>query len=70
MSAGTGTTMSHAEFAALITQQTVYLMGISFMLGSLFTIFILLILDMMRAARENSEALNLPPELDDSRDAA
>jgi hypothetical protein len=39
-----------------IAQQTVYLMGISFMLGSLFTIFVLIILDMLRAARENSSA--------------
>jgi hypothetical protein len=31
-----------------ITQSTVYLMGISFILGSLFTIFLLLVLDFMR----------------------
>ena len=31
-----------------LAQQTIYLMGASFIIGSLFTIFILLILDMLR----------------------
>lgn len=46
-----------AEFGKNLAQQTVYLMGISFMLGSLFTIFVLIILDMLRAARESREEL-------------
>lgn len=36
------------DFMAQFTQQTIYLMGMCFILGSLFTIFILLILDMVR----------------------
>lgn len=31
-----------------ITQNTVYLMGASFVLGSLFTLFLLLVLDFIR----------------------
>lgn len=31
-----------------ITQNTIYLMGASFVLGSLFTLFLLLILDFVR----------------------
>jgi len=31
-----------------ITQSTIYLMGASFVLGSLFTLFLLLILDFVR----------------------
>ena len=45
------------ELAKELAQQTVYLMGISFLLGSLFTIFVLVILDMLRVARESREAL-------------
>lgn len=37
------------EFLLDISQNTIYLMGGSFILGSLFTIFLLLILDFMRA---------------------
>ena len=43
---------NNAEFLAHFTQETIYLMGICFILGSLTTIFILLILDMVRRARE------------------
>ena len=34
-----------------ITQNTIYLMGASFVLGSLFTLFLLLILDFVRRNR-------------------
>lgn len=34
-----------------ITQNTVYLMGASFVLGSLFTLFLLLVLDFVRRNR-------------------
>ena len=40
-----------------LAKQTVFLMGISFMLGSMFSIFILLILEMLRAAREAREQI-------------
>lgn len=36
------------QMMADITQNTVYLMGASFILGSLFTLFLLLILDFVR----------------------
>ena len=62
--------MNHVELAALLTRQTVYLMGISFMLGSLFTIFILLILDMMRVAREHAEVMDVAEQDESDRDAA
>lgn len=45
-------TQDKAEFLAQFTQQTVTLMGISFVLGSLFTIFILLVLEMLRRGNE------------------
>jgi hypothetical protein len=41
----------NAIMAASLTQNTIYLMGFSFMLGSLFTVLILIILDFMRLAR-------------------
>ena len=41
----------NVEFLMQLTQQTIYLMGVSFLLGSLSTIFILLILDMVRSAK-------------------
>lgn len=34
-----------------VLNNTVMMMGLSFLLGSLFTIFILVVLDMVRAAR-------------------
>ncbi len=41
--------MPKQELAVQLAQQTIYLMGISFILGSLCTVFLLLVLDMMRA---------------------
>ena len=38
-----------------ITQGTVYLMGMSFVLGSLFTIFLLILLDFMKRDRVTKE---------------
>ena len=38
----------HAHTLADFSQNVIYLMGLSFVLGSLFTIFILLLLDWMR----------------------
>ncbi len=42
--------LSPANTQALldITQNTIYLMGASFILGSLFTLFLLLVLDFVR----------------------
>jgi len=37
-----------------VTQNTIYLMGASFILGSLFTLFLLLVLDFVR--RNKTEA--------------
>ena len=39
-------------FGIELAKQTMFLMGISFMLGSLFTVFVLLILEMLRVSRE------------------
>jgi hypothetical protein len=39
---------AHAASLADLSQNVIYLMGISFVLGSLFTIFVLLLLDFMR----------------------
>ncbi len=41
-------TPEKVQMLADITQQTIYLMGASFVLGSLFTLFLLLVLDFMR----------------------
>lgn len=38
-----------------ISQQTIYLMGASFVLGSMFTLFILLVLDWVRRGSENEK---------------
>ena len=38
----------NAQVLLNITQNTIYLMGASFVLGSLFTLFLLLILDFVR----------------------
>lgn len=43
-------------FAESITAKTVYLMGMSFVLGSLFTIFVLLVLDFMRRNAKELDA--------------
>lgn len=37
-----------------ITQNTIYLMGASFILGSLFTLFLLLVLDFVRRNKTES----------------
>ncbi|MBV8938820.1 MAG: hypothetical protein JO089_03140 [Alphaproteobacteria bacterium] len=51
------TPQQNAELMAQLSQQAVFLMGISFILGSLCTIFILLIFEMVRRARaEMAEA--------------
>lgn len=42
--------------ALMESHETVYLAGVSFMLGVLCTIFLLVILDLMRVLRENREA--------------
>ncbi|MDE3060172.1 MAG: hypothetical protein KGJ06_04110 [Pseudomonadota bacterium] len=39
-----------------ITQNTIYLMGASFILGSLFTIFLLLVLDFVRRNKTESQS--------------
>jgi hypothetical protein len=38
----------HSQALMDITQNTIYLMGASFVLGSLFTLFLLLVLDFIR----------------------
>lgn len=40
--------INNAQIISEISQQTVYLMGSSFVLGSMFTLFILLVLDWVR----------------------
>lgn len=40
------------ETAQTLTQNTIYLMGFSFIIGSLFTIFVLIVLDFMRRNKE------------------
>ncbi len=42
--------MQKQEILNQLAQHTIYLMGVSFILGSLCTIFILLILEMVRSA--------------------
>ncbi len=44
------------EILAEITESTIYLMGISFILGSLFTIFLLVVLDFMKRNRSKKDA--------------
>lgn len=41
-------TPENAQALVDITQNTIYLMGASFVLGSLFTLFLLLVLDFVR----------------------
>jgi len=38
-----------------LTQNSIYLMGASFVLGSLFTLFLLLVLDFMRYGKSNKQ---------------
>lgn len=54
-------TMDRLEFLSQMTQQTITLMGISFIVGSLCTIFILLVLEMLRRSREEV----IPQETDE-----
>lgn len=42
------------ELLSGLSQNVIYLMGLSFILGSLFTVFVLLVLDFMR--RNNTES--------------
>lgn len=37
------------------TQNSIYLMGASFVLGSLFTLFLLLVLDFVRSSKEEKK---------------
>lgn len=48
METHTPTPVEKAQILADITQNTIYLMGASFVLGSLFTLLLLLILDFVR----------------------
>lgn len=41
-------TVENAQMLVDITQNTIYLMGASFVLGSLFTLLLLLVLDFVR----------------------
>ena len=41
------------QAANLLGENAVYLMGLSFLLGSLFTIFVLILLDFMRRNNAN-----------------
>ncbi len=42
------TAADHAQTLADLSQNVIYLMGLSFVLGSLFTILVLLLLEFMR----------------------
>lgn len=44
----TATTVAHHPSLAELSQNVIYLMGISFVLGSLFTILVLVMLEFMR----------------------
>jgi len=44
--------VDNSQLMVDITQGTIYLMGASFVLGSLFTLFLLLILDFVRRNKE------------------
>lgn len=41
-----------SQFALEITQNTIYLMGLSFVLGSMVTLLLLLMLDFVRQSRK------------------
>lgn len=47
--------LEHSKLLADLSEHTVYLMGGSFVLGSLFTIFLLLILDFVRHAQAQKD---------------
>lgn len=58
-------------FLLALNQQAIYLMGISFILGSMATIFVLLVLDMVRRIRGDIAAVPPPDaEEQDSPDGA
>lgn len=48
-------TPAHAQLLADLSERTIYLMGGSFILGSLFTLFLLLMLDFVRAMQTEKE---------------
>ncbi len=43
------------EYAKMLTKSTIYLMGLSFIVGSLFTVLMLLILDIIKKRSSDSE---------------
>jgi len=45
----------HVQVLADLSEHTIYLMGGSFILGSLFTLFLLLMLDFVRAMQADKE---------------
>jgi hypothetical protein len=47
-------TAEGAQLLMDITQNTIYLMGASFVLGSLFTLLLLLVLDFVRRNKQTS----------------
>lgn len=49
------TMMTDVATLESLTQNTIYLMGMSFILGSLFTIFVLILLDFMKRDRVTAE---------------
>ncbi len=62
----TVTAAERMQLSTLFMQKTIYFMGISFVLGSFCTIFILLILDMVRKSRD--EALHAETDLEEPID--
>lgn len=49
-------TPESAQTLLEITQSTIYLMGASFVLGSLFTLLLLLVLDFVRSSKEEKKS--------------
>ncbi len=47
--------LENIQLISDISQQTVYLMGASFVLGSMFTLFMLLVLDWVRRGSDNEK---------------
>jgi hypothetical protein len=52
----TETAVQHTQMLVDVTQQTVYLMGASFILGSLATVLMLLALDFIRRHKAGTNA--------------
>jgi hypothetical protein len=46
----------HVQVIADLSEHTIYLMGGSFILGSLFTLFLLLMLDFVRSMQSEKDA--------------